>query len=921
MSNLKTSTFEGLQHFNDHIGRPGTTVSSVLDYAKASGPDATMGDKVAAGVTGVLSALDLATSFVKSLPGGAGLTLAVGQLSNEMAKLVLEATNGTGDLSDIKFEKVRREQWANVASSLLKVTGKAAQLTPTPQTKLGGILLDYMSTAIGFGVTAKTAVDMATGDSVTQATKDTIGKLLTAKQEAQAVSQYALVIDGVNPGSFAATSGNTFLDGNSLGLSAGDFSLLLTTQKGATTAIQKSKDVVSSIGSVYTIQSGDTLSGIAVKTGIPMKVLLANNPDITNPDQIVSGRTISLYTKVMNGNQSNAPSGLTIGNNQFYISEGFTDLEVLSFSTGFSVDAILAANRGLSIGGPLTIGATVNLPSPTNSISVSTNITGTATGSKPTDITSSINGDNSTLSLTLDYTLGSLLGNVNTSTGLQAVANDLISDGLRPGNFNLTLGLPTDFFTSTYTAGLLDSLTGSLFNTGANSLSTWTPTDPLVLDLNGDGVRLTNFTDAPVLFDADNDGGSKEQTGWVSAQDGIVVHDLNGDGQINNISETLSEYYKGVAGSNGVAGTKPYANGFKALQDLDTGNGTVGSAGYKDGIFDSNDAAWANLRVWVDANHDGKSWIDTNNNGIKEATETTTELKTFAELGITQINLASTTQSGEVRDGNEVLARGTFVQNGLSREAVAANFLNNPSGSTITQGSSGITASLDGSATKTYVSSNAVSTVNESLNATTLGVQNITGGAGNDALTGDAQANWLAGGLGADVFNAGAGDDVILVDAEDLANAAAINGGDGLDMVQVIGSKGVNLNMAASNVEIAVGNMGNDVIIGGGGTSVFVRGGDGDDVIVGSAANDALSGEDGDDYIDGGDGTDVAQYSGSYADYRVTKLNDTTWRVVDTKSGRDGADVMTNVEKLSFSDVSRQRWQDSARFRFTPKKA
>ena len=235
------------------------------------------------------------------------------------------------------------------------------------------------------------------------------------------------------------------------------------------------------------------------------------------------------------------------------------------------------------------------------------------------------------------------------------------------------------------------------------------------------------------------------------------------------------------------------------------------------------------------------------------------------------------------------------------------------------------------------MSSNAVGTVNETLNATTLGVQNVTGGAGSDTLTGD---------------------DVILVDAKDLANAAAINGGDGLDMVQVIGSEGVNLNMAASNVEIAVGNIGNDVIIGGGGTSVFVRGGGGDDVIVGSAASDALSGEDGDDYIDGGagndiirghrgrdqlsggsgddileggleddrlsgglgndvlkggqaddvilgdDGTDVAQYSGSYADYRVTQLSDTTWRVVDTKSGRDGADVLTHVEKLSFADVS-----------------
>jgi hypothetical protein len=34
------------------------------------------------------------------------------------------------------------------------------------------------------------------------------------------------------------------------------------------------------------------------------------------------------------------------------------------------------------------------------------------------------------------------------------------------------------------------------------------PTDPLVLDLNGDGVRLTDYLTAPMFFDADNDGGS-----------------------------------------------------------------------------------------------------------------------------------------------------------------------------------------------------------------------------------------------------------------------------------------------------------------------------------------------------------------------------------------------------------------------------
>lgn len=318
------------------------------------------------------------------------------------------------------------------------------------------------------------------------------------------------------------------------------------------------------------------------------------------------------------------------------------------------------------------------------------------------------------------------------------------------------------------------SLYGTSLNNASASNFQLTPADPLVLDLNGDGVKLTNYTDAPVLFDADNDGGSLEQTGWVSNSDGIVVHDLNYDGKINNISETLSEYYNGVAGANGMAGTKPYTNGFAALKSLDSNS---------DNQFTSADAAWSQLRVWTDANHDGKTDAG--------------ELKTFAELGITGINLNSASQSGEVRDGNEVLARGTFTQNGATREAIAANFLANPAGSTITQTSDGVTVTTESTSggsgntgvITSFVSQNTVSTLAETLDAAALGVRHITGGTGNDTVNGDAQNNWLAGGLGADSLNGGSGDDVLLMDASDTH----IDGGSGLDIAQVVGSQGVML--------------------------------------------------------------------------------------------------------------------------------
>ncbi|MDD5031310.1 MAG: hypothetical protein PHH58_17755, partial [Rhodoferax sp.] len=202
------------------------------------------------------------------------------------------------------------------------------------------------------------------------------------------------------------------------------------------------------------------------------------------------------------------------------------------------------------------------------------------------------------------------------------------------------------------------------------------------------------------------------------------------------------------------------------------------------------------------ANHDGKTAI-----GELKA------LDGLGGLGISAINLNATSQSGEVRDGNAVLARGSFTQNvnGVSttQEAIAANFLANPTGSTITQTAGGTTVTTESVAwyagstgvITSFVSQNTLSTVNETLDTVTLNVRHLTGGAGADTLSGDAQNNWLAGGLGADSLSGGAGDEVLLMDANDTV----IDGGSGLDIAQVVGATGVTLNLSTSNIEIAVG--------------------------------------------------------------------------------------------------------------------
>ncbi|MGE4242817.1 hypothetical protein [Ramlibacter sp.] len=95
----------------------------------------------------------------------------------------------------------------------------------------------------------------------------------------------------------------------------------------------------------------------------------------------------------------------------------------------------------------------------------------------------------------------------------------------------------------------------------------------------------------------------------------------------------------------------------------------------------------------------------------------------------------------------------------------------------------------------------------------------------------------------------------------------------------------------ASDVGSALlGTRGADLLFGGKGDDTLVAG-DGDDRLVGSG---------GDDRIDGGDGLDHAAFAGPRAAY-VVASSAGALRVADA-SGRDGADVLSGVERLVFGD-------------------
>jgi T1SS-143 domain-containing protein len=153
-------------------------------------------------------------------------------------------------------------------------------------------------------------------------------------------------------------------------------------------------------------------------------------------------------------------------------------------------------------------------------------------------------------------------------------------------------------------------------------------TDPLVLDLGAPGLDFAGLENG-VSFDINADG-ALDQIAWTTGEDGILGLDVDGNGTIDNGGEIFSPYFAGG----------DYASSLAALASLDA-NG--------DGVMDANDAAFASLTVWQDANHDG----------ISEASE----LSSLADRGITSIDLSATPADSTI-DGQQVVSEGTFTTAG-----------------------------------------------------------------------------------------------------------------------------------------------------------------------------------------------------------------------------------------------------------------
>ena len=160
---------------------------------------------------------------------------------------------------------------------------------------------------------------------------------------------------------------------------------------------------------------------------------------------------------------------------------------------------------------------------------------------------------------------------------------------------------------------------------------------PIILDLDNDGIETISLANG-VKFDIDNDG-DIDLTGWVGADDGLLVRDINNDGIINDASELFGEE------TIKEDGTKA-SDGYDALRELDSN---------EDGVINADDDAFSELKIWQDSNSDGIT-----DEG---------ELMGLKEANVSEISLGTIT-SNETSNGNVIGLKSSYLDNdGNEKEA------------------------------------------------------------------------------------------------------------------------------------------------------------------------------------------------------------------------------------------------------------
>ena len=191
---------------------------------------------------------------------------------------------------------------------------------------------------------------------------------------------------------------------------------------------------------------------------------------------------------------------------------------------------------------------------------------------------------------------------------------------------------------------------------------------------------------------------------------------------------------------------------------------------------------------------------------------------------------------------------------------------------------------------------------------TLISIENLIGGSAADRLTGDVGNNWLSGGQGNDVLESGSGNDVVdggegndLIVGGEGAGDDTYFGGDGTDTVKYTSAKAGILVDLTKGIATSAGKgdaagIGNDSLSG----IENVIGGNFSDTVLGNDADNTITGGRGNDSVDGGSGSDTVVFSGARSAYRIR--GSAASGSISVSSTAEGADLLTNIEFLQFSD-------------------